>query len=87
MKKYKCVYDGGSFIDSIEYNTIEEAQHAAEEILTAWINEPMTDEERDIMVCECMTWVEEFDETENKWIDIWYPSDSFCESIGFVERM
>ena len=39
------------------------------------------------MVYNWFTWVDKYDEDYDEWNDIWYPSDDFCESIGFVERM
>lgn len=87
MAKYRCVYDGDSFIDDIECETLEEAQYIAMDILREWSTQWEAEEDHDMMVVNCMTWVEEYDEENDEWVDIWYPSDEFCESIGWVERM
>lgn len=87
MAKYRCIYDGDSFIDGIEFDDFESAKATAEDILVEWSTQCESDEDHDYMVCNCMTWVEEYDEENDEWVDIWYPSDEFCESIGFVERM
>ena len=87
MAKYRCVYDGDSFIDSIECETLNEAQDTAMDILTEWSTQYTSEEDHDMMVVNCMTWVEEYDEEYGEWVDIWYPDDDFCQSIGWVERM
>ena len=85
MKEYRCIYDGGSFIDGIEFETFKEAKESAEQILTEWASALMSKDEHNMMVCNCMTWVEWFDDSEHEWVDIWYPTNEFCESIGFIE--
>ena len=86
MAKYRCIYDGDSFIDGIECETFDEAKNLAEDILSDWAVQSADDEDHNYMVSNCMTWVEEFNEDTGEWEDIWYPSDEFCESIGYVER-
>lgn len=86
MKKFRCIYDGDSFIDGIDCETFEQAKALAEDILCDWEAEVVDDEEHDYMVYNCMTWAEEYDEDTGTWNDIWYPSDEFLKSIGWVER-
>ena len=87
MAKYRCVYDGDSFIYSIECETLSKAQDTAKDILTEWSTQYTSEEDHDMMVVNCMTWVEEYDEEDGEWVDIWYPDDDFCQSIGWVEWM
>ena len=87
MAKYRCIYDGDSFIDGIDCETFDEAKYYAEDILREWATQAENEEDHDCMVYNCMTWVEEYNEDTGEWEDIWYPSDEFCESIGFVEGM
>lgn len=87
MAKYRCIYDGDSFIDGIDCETMEEAQHIAMDILTEWSTQYTSREDHDEMVANCMTWVEEYDEENDEWVDVWYPDDDFCQSIGWVEGM
>ena len=87
MKKFRCIYDGDSFIGGIYCETMEEAQELAMSILSEWASSPFgSDEDHDMVVANCMTWVEEYDEDNDEWNDVWYPSDEFCESIGWVEE-
>ena len=89
VKRYRCIYDGDSFIDGIECETFEEAQEKAKYILEEWVlqAEELDDFEHDMMICNCMTWVDEYDPDTGTWNDIWYPEDEFLEAIGWVERL
>ena len=85
--KYRTIYDGDSFIDGIEFDDFESAKNTALDILCEWMQSCFADapQEWNMMVNNCMTWVEEYDEEEDEWIDIWYPSDEDLESIGWFE--
>lgn len=85
--KFRCIYDGDSFIDGIEFDTFEKAKETALEILGNWMEACLADtpQEWNDMVNNCMTWVEEYDEEADEWNDIWHPSDEDLVSIGWVE--
>lgn len=87
MKEFRCIYDGDSFIDGIDCDTIEEAQNYARDILIEWATTYESDEDHNMMVENCMTWVEQYDPKTDEWEDIWYPEEEFLESIGFTERI
>ena len=86
MAKYKCIYDGDSFIDGIECEDLESAQNYAKDILIEWLAAcPDDDIEKGMMVNNCMTWVEKLDEESGEWEEVWYPEDEWLHSIGWVD--
>lgn len=97
MKKYRCVYDGDTFIDGIEFDTFDEAKDCSLDILFSWAEEHRenwkdyfapTDEELDSynsMICNCAVWVEKYDEVLGGYDEYWYPSGDDLLAIGWEE--
>lgn len=85
---YRCIYDGDSFIDGIACNTLDEAQYTAVSILEDWLSEAvnLSDDDFNMMIYNCMTWVEEEDPETGELEDVWYPTEDILKSIGWVER-
>ena len=86
--QFKVIYDGDSFIDGIDCDSFEEAQHYAMEVLSGWVDSAYdsTTDDWNYFVNNAGVWVEQWCEDANEYIECWSPSDSLLESIGFVER-
>lgn len=84
-KQFRTIYDGDTFIDGIEFDTLEEAQHCAYSILDSWM-ESCPEEEWDYMIYNCAVWVEQYCEDASDWVECWYPGDAALKTIGWVEK-
>lgn len=86
--KYRVVYDGDHFIDGFEVADLEEGKSSVMDILTNWLEQAAgeDDETHDMMILNCMAWVEEFNEQTGEWEECWCPSDDDLEQIGWKER-
>lgn len=96
--EYTMVYDGDSFIDGIDYDTIEAAIASAEDTLLEWEAETMYGwkfdengipqptekqiEDWDYMIYNMGVWVV----PKGKDYDdaVWTMSDELCEQIGWL---
>ena len=96
--KYTMIYDGDSFIDGIDYDSIESAIASAEDTLCEWLCEGMHDwkfddngipqpteeqiEEWNYMIENCSVWVV----PKGKDYDdaVWTMSDELCDQIGWL---
>lgn len=89
QKQYRVIYDGDHFIDGFEVETLEGAKSSAIEILQNWLDEAVMEEDDeafDIMIYNCMTWVEEYNEETGEWGECWGPSDDDLKAIGWIAR-
>lgn len=86
-KEFKVIYDGGHFIDGIEFDTLEEAQDASYDILYSWMNDCANEDAEtwNMMINECSVWVEQYVEDADDWSEVWSPSDDYLREIGWVE--
>ena len=88
MAKYRAIYDGESFIDGTECETLKEAKQCAFWCIEGWVDSKYdSDADEWNYFCDnACVWVEEWDEDEQEYVECWSPSDEEYESMGFVER-
>jgi len=98
MAKYTMVYDGDSFIDGIDYDSIEAAIASAEDTLCEWSCEEMSGWKFDDNGLPLPTeeQIEHWDYMiENFCVyvvpkggdmddAVWFPSDELCDQIGWL---
>ena len=98
--KYKMVYDGDHFIDSIEYDSLEKAIASAEDTLGEWACEEMSNwkcddkgfpqpteeqiENWDYMIYNMGVWVVPADCDGDIDNAIWTPPDELRKQIGWL---
>lgn len=99
-KRYTMIYDGDSFVDGTDHETLEEALEAAKETRIFWEECEMYDwnfddkgvphptekqiEDWDYMIWNCSTYVIEKDDDGNT-IEEYYLSDDDLKEIGWME--
>lgn len=86
--KFRCIYDGDSFIDGVYFDDIESAKSAAIDILSSWLecSADMTDDEYNMMIENCHTFVEEYDRESDSLECVYEPSDNELDNIGWSYR-
>ncbi len=98
---YRMVYDGDSFIDGVDFDTLDVAKNDALDTLIQWqseevehwsydsdgIMQPTEDEIEswDMMIANCSVWVEQYDPNTDEYETVWEPSYEDEKSVGWVE--
>lgn len=85
---FKVIYDGDSFIDGVDCDSLEEAQFTAMQILQSWVesSSEMSDEDWNYFVYNAAVWVEQWCEDASDYVECWSPADAVLVDIGFCER-
>lgn len=91
------IYETSSFSGGIEYDFFEEAKETALDILCDWQSNETCDWNRpfnpteeqidryDYMIFNYRVWVEEYNEDEGYWEEIWSPSQEELEMCSWLE--
>lgn len=84
MIKYRVIYDSntGGFIDGFEVRSLEDGKDSALQILSSWLSECSSQEERNDMIENDSVWVEEYD-TETLCYETIELTDEELKSIGW----
>ena len=99
-KRYSMVYDGGDFVDSVQYDDLEAAKAGALDTLELWTTEFISDkgcpadfsawtprqiEEWDYMISSCSVEVRDREEyNEDDFGCVWEPSAEDEKSVGWM---